>query len=156
MGIFFCLCCAEAEPPPPTLRLYVDANRDGDVDDDYTNLDRWKAGAGQRRREAVILCNNDDNEDRETDDGAGYLKEDPTEVGSLDNTDTNVNGAHDVNDLAPLYIRRSAVPSSFKELRCWMFDIPCRHSAGPASSFNMTYFFRFFTCKTIHCSVDFL
>lgn len=69
------------------VHLDVDADRDGVVEEDNPRKSTWtwgKAGAG-----AVVLCNGDDDD------------------GSLtpDNIDSIVNGAADVDDLAPLVVR---------------------------------------------------
>ena len=67
------------------LTLDVDADRDGVVEQDAAGKNTWVFGAGQRG--AIILVNNDDsNSDR-----------------LPDNENRTIDGANDVNDLAPAY-----------------------------------------------------
>jgi protein-arginine deiminase len=77
-----------AAPPRPNYHVHLDADRDGNVDDDWRNLHSWRWGRG--RRGTIIFCNNDD------DDGAG----------ASDNEDARINGGNDNLELAPLVIRR--------------------------------------------------
>lgn len=81
-----------------TVDLDVDANRDGNVTDDAADdegEDRWEYGAGKKG--AIILCNND-NDDKAAGD---------TEI---DNDNSRVDGANDVNDLATLVLRKPKEP----------------------------------------------
>jgi hypothetical protein len=68
--------------------LHVDADRDGEVDDDRRNNTPWAWGEGGTG--AIVFCNNDD------DDASG----------TADNEDNHVNGAGDLSDVAPLEVRR--------------------------------------------------
>jgi protein-arginine deiminase len=70
--------------------MHLDADRDGRVDDDYSGLDVWEWGLGKKG--AVILCNNDDDDHRTP--------------SRSDNDDDEVNGGNDVDELAPLVLRR--------------------------------------------------
>jgi len=75
---------------PFDLHLHVDANRDGQVDDNWTNNTPWEAGAGKFG--AVVLVNNDNDNN------------DPFNI--RDNRNRHVDGPRDVSDIAPLEIRR--------------------------------------------------
>lgn len=102
------MCCCPEEPTPsggdaggpapgcgstpceePEFHLHLDADRDGTVDDDRTGLDVWEYGVGKKG--AIILCNNDGDESRS----------------KSDNEDQKVNTGNDVDEIAPLVIRRS-------------------------------------------------
>jgi len=88
----------EVEPPPPRFRMHFDADRDGQVDDNWMGLAQWQAGRGKRG--TIFACNNDD------DDGRGVP----------DNRDGKVNGGNDSSELAPIVLRRhgsGAVPGSW-------------------------------------------
>jgi hypothetical protein len=89
--------------------LYVDANRDGDVDDRHEGLDTivsWKWGA--RARGAVILCNNDH------DDGLAVAAR------TLDNADGVVNGGNDgTHSVAPLRIFRDGPATPPNDAHHW-------------------------------------
>jgi hypothetical protein len=72
----------------PRFFMHLDADRDGKVDDNFQDLDKWvwgKAGRG-----AAILVNNNAK----------------THSIPLDHDDATINGADDVKDIAPLDIRR--------------------------------------------------
>jgi Outer membrane protein and related peptidoglycan-associated (lipo)proteins len=71
------------------LTLDVDADRDGIVEDEAEGRDRWEFGSG--RKGAVILVNNDDD----------------NSTSALDLENAAVDGVTDVDDLAPLVIRRT-------------------------------------------------
>lgn len=92
---------AVEKPCPCSLRLHlhVDADRDGVVDDDWTQNGVWEAGPGKRG--AIILCNCDRD---------GALGE--------DNKNNKVDGAADESDIAPLVIRKHpkglAAPAGWK------------------------------------------
>ncbi|HET6148123.1 MAG TPA: protein-arginine deiminase family protein [Polyangia bacterium] len=89
----------EVEPPPPRFRMHFDADRDGQVDDDWMGLARWELGRGKRG--TIFACNNDDDDDR----------------GVPDNRDGKVNGGNDSSELAPIVIRRhgpGTVPGSWQ------------------------------------------
>lgn len=58
MPLFGCLSCGATAPPIPRLKLHVDADRDGVIDNNHRNLNVWRWGQG--RRGAIVLCNNDD------------------------------------------------------------------------------------------------
>ncbi|KRB04234.1 protein-arginine deiminase family protein [Lysobacter sp. Root690] len=73
----------------PAYFVHVDADRDGKVDDVTLGLDKWQWGKGKKG--AIVLVNNNR-------DGA------PPET--TDNSDTVINGASDLNDVAPIEIRR--------------------------------------------------
>lgn len=111
MPPFGCLPCF-GPPPPPRLKLHVDANRDGNVDNRHAGVHQWTWGG--HGRGAIILCNNnDDNASRIVAPlvpNAGVPQaqtlEIPAAVGGLDHTDQAVDGANDVSDIAPLEIRR--------------------------------------------------
>lgn len=77
------------------LHIYVDANRDGKVDDDWKENNKWEAGKGKTG--AVILCNNDD-EDSDK---------------KVDNENQKVDTANDLPDLAPLVLRKKLKGKSF-------------------------------------------
>lgn len=81
-----------------TLHMHLDADRDGKVDDDCTGLDKWEWGKGKKG--AIILCNNDDDEN----------------ASRSDNEDDKVNLGNDKDELAPLVFRRTgpAPPSSWE------------------------------------------
>lgn len=80
-------------PSPFCVRLHVDADRDGKVDDDATSTHKWTWGPGGRG--AVALVNSD------ADSG----------LPQADYSDSLVNGADDVKDLAPLELRcKGAIP----------------------------------------------
>jgi len=84
--------------------LYVDADRDGLVDDDRTGVDDWQWGAGNKG--AIILCNVDDDP--------------PRGAGNFDANDIYVNTGGDALEIAPLDIRRQggqAAPAS------WTLDL---------------------------------
>ena len=68
--------------------MHLDADRDGQVDDDYTTINQWEWGRGNKG--AIILCNNDG-------DGTPSRS---------DNEDNVVNTGNDRNELAPLVFRR--------------------------------------------------
>lgn len=73
----------------PAYFVHVDADRDGKVDDVTLGLDKWQWGKGKKG--AIVLVNNNR-------DGA------PPET--TDKSDTVINGASDLNDVAPIEIRR--------------------------------------------------
>lgn len=75
---------------PVDLHLHLDADRDGNVDDDWRHNRPWTPGAGQHG--AIVLFNND-NDDR-----------DPAKERDFENR--VVDTTHDLSDLAPLHIRR--------------------------------------------------
>lgn len=80
------------------IHMHLDADRDGVVDGDRSGLNNWAWGAGKKG--AIILCNNDD------DDGSG----------ATDNSDDTINGASDVDKIAPLVFRvegGTSAPSSY-------------------------------------------
>jgi protein-arginine deiminase len=95
---------------PLFFYLHVDADRDGQVDDDRTGLDAWQWGAG--RKGAVVLCNCDD------DDPDGWP----------DNEDEVVNGGNDAAEVAPLEVRKHgsnlAVPGT------WTATLSVPHGYG--------------------------
>jgi Protein-arginine deiminase (PAD)/Protein-arginine deiminase (PAD) middle domain len=70
----------------PTFWMHIDADRDGKVDDNPNDLDKWEWGKGKKG--AVILVNNN---------GTPTL---------IDHTDDKINGSDDLKDIAPLDIRR--------------------------------------------------
>jgi hypothetical protein len=72
-----------------TYHLHVDADRDGNPDDDRTGLDKWEWGKGKKG--AIMLCNSDD-------DGGRH---------KADHTDDLVNAGNDLDELAPLVIRKT-------------------------------------------------
>ena len=77
-----------------TLRLDVDADRDGTVGPDEGDRATWTFGAGQRG--AVMLCNLDDDDTTGVEDAANAA----------------VDGAADAQDLAPLVVRATgALPA---------------------------------------------
>lgn len=80
----------------PKLTLHVDANRDGKVDDVVDQT--WAYGKGKKG--AVILCNNDDDED------VARLKH------GFDNQNEIVD-THDESDIAPLVIRKTPQSKTF-------------------------------------------
>lgn len=77
-------------PLEPEYHLHVDADRDGVVDDDRSSNNNWNWGPGSKG--AIILCNNDA-------DGKN---------GHCDNEDGVINDGADLDDIAPLVIRRVA------------------------------------------------
>lgn len=76
----------------PKFFLHLDADRDGKVDDNPQDLDKWEWGRGKKG--AAILVNNNSS----------------AKTGFVDHDDTAVNGAADCKDLAPLDIRRKGPP----------------------------------------------
>lgn len=82
----------EMEIEPLHFYLHVDADRDGQVDDDRTGIDNWQWGAANKG--AVVLCNNDH------DDGEPDWRRNP------DHDDNVVNQGNDNIEIAPLEIRR--------------------------------------------------
>ena len=76
------------EPPPPRFRMHFDADRDGQVDDNWMGLARWELGRGKRG--TIVVCNDDDDDRR----------------GVPDNRDGRVNGGNDSSELAPIVIRK--------------------------------------------------
>ena len=100
--------CERIAPVPlvTQIHMFVDADRDGKVDDDWNGSDKWEWGTGKKG--AIVLCNNDDDGGRTA--GASGLT-----YPRLDNGDNAVNGAADVADLAPLVIRRTGpMPSGWE------------------------------------------
>src|SRR3954464_3718870 len=97
---FGCMPCL-GTPPPPVLKLHVDADRDGIVDNPYGKVHLWTWGPAGRG--AIILCNNDDgNASRviaplDLLSGNALVTEIPNAPGGLDNTDTTIDGANDVS-----------------------------------------------------------
>jgi len=79
---------AASAAPTPTYRMHVDADRTGQVDDDWRNLASWRWGRGGRG--AIVPCNND------SDDGSA----------ATDNSDSRINGGNDSSETAPLVFRR--------------------------------------------------
>lgn len=80
-----------------TTDIDVDADRDGSVEDNKDEDSKeYTWTRGKDRRGAIILYNNDD------DDGGT-----PNEV---DSNDSIVNGSADLQDLAPILVRRIAAP----------------------------------------------
>jgi len=73
------------------FHMHMDADRDGNVDDDCTGLNSWVWG--KNKRGAIILCNNDDDDDS---------------AGTLDNADDKINGGNDKDEIAPLEFRKVA------------------------------------------------
>jgi protein-arginine deiminase len=87
------------KPPPPKFHMHFDADRDGKADDDWTGLALWEFGRGKRG--TIFFCNNDDDDAR----------------GDPDNKDGKVNGGNDIDELAPIVIRKvgaTAAPGSWK------------------------------------------
>lgn len=74
------------------VTLDVDADRDGVVEEDAEGRNNWEYGAGMKG--AILLCNND-NDDA------------PAGNSDIDHSNTRVDGAEDVHDLAPVVVRRS-------------------------------------------------
>lgn len=81
---------------PLEWRLHVDADRDGTVDADWTDGEKWTPGKGKKG--AVVLVNSD--------------KDDPGRSGR-DYEDSKVNTAADVPDLSPLDLRRTLKGKTF-------------------------------------------
>ena len=83
--------------PKPSYRLHLDADRDGKVDDDWSGATAWQWG--RKKRGAIFLCNNDD-------DDAAHTK---------DNADDKVNGGNDRSEVAPVVLRKTgpAPPGSW-------------------------------------------
>lgn len=82
-----CKIFGKRVPSPSSIRLHVDADRDGKVDDDTENTHKWEWGP---KGSGAIVLVNDDN-----DVGLKFA----------DNSDTIINGEADLNDLAPLELR---------------------------------------------------
>lgn len=80
-------CATGNCPPPHIIHMHLDADRDGIVDTNRTGLNRWEWGAGKKG--AIVLCNNDD------DDNAG----------TPDNEGNVINGNNDSDETAPLVFR---------------------------------------------------
>lgn len=80
---------------PLELHLHVDNDRDGIINDDWNENNKWEAGAGKKG--AVILCNNDDEDSNK----------------SMDWENDIVDTGTDVPDIAPLYIRKKPTGRSF-------------------------------------------
>lgn len=81
---------AEVAVKVVTLRMHLDADRDGTVDDDTSGLDRWEWGASKKG--AIVRVNLDDEDGKRATDA------------SNDKVDTDA----DAPDLAPLELRRGA------------------------------------------------
>lgn len=79
--------CASGTCQEHKIHMHVDADRDGTVDNDRTGLANWRWGAGGKG--AIILCNNDDDSSR----------------GTEDNKDNTVNSGNDNDEIAPLVFR---------------------------------------------------
>ena len=106
----------------PELHMHVDNDRDGTVNDDWDQNDKWETGAGKKG--TVIRVNNDDEDsDKKTD-----WENDIVDTGS------------DVPDIAPLHLRKTpkgkpfpagwkAVLSASDKDRIRIFD---KQSAGGA------------------------
>ncbi len=97
-------CGSNDEPAKPEVRLFADANRDGELSAADRNGDRaaWGHQSG-----AVFLANIDD-------DSARCPKSAPTDdeiAACNDAADEVVNGDDDVLDLAPLRIEVSSLPA---------------------------------------------
>lgn len=78
----------------PKFYLHLDADRDGKVDENPNDLDRWEWG--KENRGAVLLVNNN---------GKALSTTSPISV-HIDHDDDSVNGPEDISDLTPLDIRR--------------------------------------------------
>ncbi len=97
-------CGSNDEPAKPEVRLFVDANRDGELTPADRLVDRaaWGHTSG-----AVFLANIDD-------DSARCPKTAPTDdeiAACNDAADDVVNGSDDALDLAPLRVEGSALPA---------------------------------------------
>jgi len=86
-------CAAEPCPPIPEYHIHVDADRDGNIDDDRADINAWEWGVGKKG--AIILCNNDG-------DGA---------ISASDNSDDEINTGNDKDELVPLVFRRIGPPA---------------------------------------------
>jgi protein-arginine deiminase len=88
-------CQDSKADPTPLIHMHIDANRDGVVDDDWTENNKWEPGKGKKG--AVIFCNNDD-EDRDK---------------IVDNKNDKVDTTNDLPDLAPLILRKNPAGKNF-------------------------------------------
>jgi hypothetical protein len=107
----------------PRLRLHVDADRDGAVDNAYRYSDTWNWG--NNGHGAVIRCNDNDGPAGRTipalhvpSNQARAVEADPRAQhaapgGELDNSNQQVNGANDLRDIAPLEVRRYPAAVNF-------------------------------------------
>lgn len=89
---------------PPEIRLHVDADRDGAVDDDWSDAEPWAPGDGTvDHRGAVVLCNSD--------------RDDAARANGQDHDNGDIDTAVDLSDVAPLDLRKTvaghAVPAGF-------------------------------------------
>ncbi|MCW8090315.1 protein-arginine deiminase family protein [Alteromonas sp. ASW11-130] len=79
----------ELKLTPIEVHIHIDANRDGVVDDEWTNNDKWEPGA--KKFGAIVLCNNDDENNKTTEDNRNGV----------------IDGGGDLADIAPIEIRKT-------------------------------------------------
>lgn len=86
---------AEIELETPALHMHVDNDRDGTVNDDWDQNNKWESGAGKKG--TVIRCNNDDEDSDKT----------------TDCENDKIDGGADVPDIAPLFLRKAPAGRKF-------------------------------------------